>query len=572
MSTATPQPDPSSGSAFHEMPSSTSKPSSPSREDVEKYSPSTTNTAQPPDELRRALGTRHMVMIAIGGIIGPGLLVGSGQALASAGPVGALIAFAITGGIVYFVLQALGEMATLFAIRGSFIEYAGRWVDPALGFVAGWVYWELWVSVLSNEYNAVAIVIRYWDGAQVVPTGAWIAIFWVLFMGLSMLGVLAYGEVEFVLATIKVIGIVVFFILSIVINVGGAGGDQGYIGFRYFKTPGPFNGTGIDALNGIAKILVVSATLYAGTEATAITAAESKNPAKSVPIAIRSVFYRILVLYLGTIFFIGLNVPSDDTSLVSAQSKAAASPLTIALRRGGIGAAASLINALIVLSVISAGNSSLYIASRTLQSLGATGRAPAILGWVTPRGKVPIPALVLSNLVALISLLSINAGASTVFTYIINISGVSTFIIFAIICFCHIRFRQAWLKQGNTLEELPFRAFGAPYGTWGAFVLNIVLMFFQGYTTFLNPRKAADIVVAYIVIPVAVALFVGWKWWHKTKLVALEDVDLVSGRRLIEDFEPSSRQEQEQGSADKLDVSEKKWYRNPKKVLSRIIA
>lgn len=191
-------------------------------------------------------------------VIGPGLLVGSGQALAEAGPVGALIAFAVTGSIVYFVLQALGEMATLFAIRGSFIEYAGRWVDPALGFVAGWVYWELWISVLANELNAVAIVIRYWAGAQVVPAGAWIAIFWVIFLAFSMLGVLAYGEVEFALSTIKVIGIAVFFILSIVINVGGAGGDQGYIGFRYFKNPGPFAGSGLDALNGIAKILVVS--------------------------------------------------------------------------------------------------------------------------------------------------------------------------------------------------------------------------------------------------------------------------------------------------------------------------
>jgi amino acid transporter len=235
-----------------------------------------------------------------------------------------------------------------------------------------------------------------------------------------------------------------------------------------------------------------------------------------------------LVLYLGTIFFISLNVPSNDSQLVSAKSKAAASPLTIALKNGGIGAAASLINALIILSVISAGNSSLYIASRTLQSLGATGRAPKIFGWTTPKGKVPIPALVLSNLVALISLLSINAGASTVFSYIINISGVSTFIIFAIICLCHIRFRAAWQRQGRSLDELPFRAWLAPYGTWVTFVLNIVLMFFQGYTTFLNPRKAADIIVAYIVIPVAVILYFGWKIIHRTRMCVSLSSPLLS--------------------------------------------
>lgn len=542
-----------------------SPPVSPDSDDVEKsqFAAPLPNPVEPPEQLRRALNTRHMVMIAIGGIIGPGLLVGSGSALANAGPVGALIAFAITGGIVYFVLQALGEMATIFPIRGSFIEYAGRWVDPSLGFVTGWVYWELWVSVLSNEYNAVAIVIRYWPGAQVVPSGAWIAIFWVLFMGLSFLGVLAYGEVEFVLATIKVLGIVIFFILSIVINVGGTG-DLGYIGFRYFRDPGSFNGSGIDALNGIAKTLVVAATLYAGCEATAVTAAEAKNPAKAVPLAIRSVFYRIIVLYLGTIFFIGLNIPYTDTELVSAKSKAAASPLTIALKRGGIGAAASVINGLIILSVISAGNSSLYIGSRTLQSLGATGRAPKILAWTTHTGKVPIPALVLTNLVALISLLSINSGAATVFTYIINISGVSTFVVFAIICWCHIRFRQAWVHQGNSLHDLPFKAFLAPYGTWVAFVLNIVLAFFQGYTSFLNPRKAADIIVAYIVLPVAALLYFGWKLYHKTKIVSLDDVDLDTGRRLMEDFQVPDAND---GLED-----HKPWYKNPKRLLSRILA
>lgn len=238
------------------------------------------------------------------------------------------------------------------------------------------------------------------------------------------------------------------------------------------------------------------------------------------------------MLYLGTIFFIGLNIPSNDAQLVSAKSKAAASPLTIALKRGGIGAAASVINALIILSVISAGNSSLYIASRTLQSLGATGRAPKIFAWTTKKGKVPIPALVLSNLVALVSLLSINSGAATVFTYIINISGVSTFIIFAIICLCHLRFRAAWVHQGRTISELPFKAWLAPYGTWYAFILNIVLVFFQGYPTFLNPRTAANIVVAYIVIPVALGLYLIWKFYHKTKMWVSRLESIPSSLRL----------------------------------------
>lgn len=139
--------------------------------DEESASSRPSTDSQPPEQLKRALKTRHMVMISIGGIIGPGLLVGSGNALASAGPVGALIAFAVTGLIIFFVMQSLGELATMYSIRGSFVEYAGNWVDPALGFVTGWLYWELWISVLSNEYVSVGLVLAYWETGRVVPTG-----------------------------------------------------------------------------------------------------------------------------------------------------------------------------------------------------------------------------------------------------------------------------------------------------------------------------------------------------------------------------------------------------------------
>ena len=145
--------------------------------------------------LHRSLKSRHLQMIAIGGIIGPGLLVGSGNALHLAGPAGILISFSLVGIIMFFVMQSLGELATLIPVTGSFIEYAERFVDESLAFALGWVYWYLWVSVLANELNAVSLVIMYWT--NVVPQWAWILIFWVLFLTISMLGVLAFGEVEF---------------------------------------------------------------------------------------------------------------------------------------------------------------------------------------------------------------------------------------------------------------------------------------------------------------------------------------------------------------------------------------
>ena len=145
--------------------------------------------------LHRRLKSRHLQMIAIGGIIGPGLFVGSGNALHLAGPAGILISFSLVGIIVFFVMQSLGEIATLIPVTGSFTEYASRFMDDSLSFALGWAYWYLWVTVLANEYNAISLVIMYWT--VVVPQWAWIVIFWFIFLGFSMAGILAYGEIEF---------------------------------------------------------------------------------------------------------------------------------------------------------------------------------------------------------------------------------------------------------------------------------------------------------------------------------------------------------------------------------------
>lgn len=425
--------------------------------------------------LKRSLAARHLTMISLGGIIGPGLLVGSGNALATAGPVGALISYIITGAVVFFTMQSLGELATYFdRSQESLVGFCSRLIDPAAGAVMGFNYAILWMFVLANEYVSVATVIRFWEPARVVPVGAYIAIFWVAFLAFSMMGVMAYGEAEFWLASIKVLFLVVFFILSIVVNVGGTGAHD-YVGFRYFQHPGSFVGdSALHRFSNIAKIFSLASTQFAGVEMVAITAAEARRPEKAVPIAIRSVFWRILFFYLGTVFFISLNVPYDDPNLLSASSKAASSPLTIALQRGGISAAASVINAFIIVSVLSAGNSSLYVASRTICVMARNSMLPRFMGWTTPRSRVPVPALLLSNCVALISLMSVSSGAGKAFTYVYNISGVCTFIVWGLICLAAIRFRAAFSRQfdRSAEDELTFKAMLYPYGAYFALAMK----------------------------------------------------------------------------------------------------
>ncbi|KAL9579732.1 MAG: hypothetical protein Q9212_004934 [Teloschistes hypoglaucus] len=341
-----------------------------------------------------------------------------------------------------------------------------------------------------------------------------------------MAGILAYGEIEFWLSLIKVIAILIFFIVAIFISAGVIGPQK--IGFKYWHDPGAF----ADSINGVANTFVIAGTLYAGTEMVGITAGEAGNPLRAVPRAIRQVFWRILIFYVGMMFFIGILLPWNDPDLIGKGSKTAASPLTIALSHAGIAAGASLINAVIVIAVISAGNSSLYVASRTMLYMARNGKAPQILSKVNKAG-VPWVALIFSNVIACIAFLSVSDSAGTVYEALITLSGVATFIVWGTIAVVHIRFRQGLRAQGQSSDDLPFKALWYPYGTYFALVTNVFLVFFQGYTAFLNPFSSTDFVINYILLPAFLILLVGYKLWNKTKLVKLTEMDIWTGRREI---------------------------------------
>lgn len=491
--------------------------------------PTLTDEVESDEKLKRALKSRHVTMIAIGGIIGPGLLVGSGTALAYAGPIGALIAFIATGIIVFFVMQSLGEISTAIPVSGAFTDFAGRFCDPALSFALGWIYWYLWITVLANEYNAISIVIMYWT--DVVPQWAWIILCWFSFLVLSLVGVLVYGEIEFWLSLLKIAAILVYFILAILIDVGVIGGSL--IGIRYWHNPGIF----ADGINGVAKVFVIAGTLYAGVETVGITAGECQNPQRAVPRAIKQVFWRIVIFYLGMVFFIGLLIPYDSPRLLSAASKTAASPLTISLQQAGIHVAAHIINALIVLSVISAGLSSIYVTSRTICYLGKTERAPKFLGKTNKRG-VPVAAIIFSNFFALICFVNQGSGGTgAAYTYLINLSGVSTFIVWAVINLTHIQFRRGLKAQNVTPNELPFRALWYPYGAYFGLAANIFLIFFQGYSTLFPKFDYVSFIVAYILIPVFFILYFGYKFWRKTQWISASQMDIRSNRRVLNQTE-----------------------------------
>ncbi|KAK3076201.1 hypothetical protein LTS18_013638, partial [Coniosporium uncinatum] len=423
------------------------------------------NKLDPNSGVKRGLKTRHLSMMALAGIIGPGLLVGSGGALSSGGPAALLIGFGVIGIIAFSIMQSLGEMTTLYPTGGAFTGLADRFVDKAFGVAVGWNYWLIWAAVLANEYNVVCSIFLFWSDR--VPLWGYFLIFWFAFLGFQLLGVETFGEAEFWLALIKLCGLVAYFIFAIIYAAGGLIGQDEPLGFRYWHDPGPWS----NGFRGVATVFVFCSTFYAGVESVAVAATETRNPGRAVPLAIRQVFWRIIFIYMGSAFFFGLTCASNADGLINGPSRALKSPMTIAIQTAGWEGGVHLINAFIFVTCLSAVNSSIYIGSRTILFMAQDGKAPRFLGWTNSRG-VPVWAILFTNAFGALSMMNISTGASEAYSYIVNLSGVSTFLVWGAISFVHIRFRQAWKAQGHSPDELPFKSLFYPWNAYFGLAAN----------------------------------------------------------------------------------------------------
>ncbi|KAK1752206.1 general amino acid permease [Echria macrotheca] len=482
----------------------------------------------PHSGVKRGLKTRHLSMMALAGIIGPGLLVGSGGALSSGGPASLIIGFGVIGIIAFSIMQSLGELTTLYPSGGAFTDLGDRFVDKAFGVAVGWNYFIIWFCVLANEYNVISSVMVFWSDK--VPLYGYFLIFWFAFLGFQLLGVETFGEAEFWLALLKLVGLVAYFLFSIIYAAGGVKGAPA-IGFSYWRDPGAF----ADGFRGVASVFVFCSTFYAGVESVAVAATETKNPGVAVPLAIRQVFVRIVVVYMGSAFFFGLTCPSNAPGLIGGASRALRSPMTVAIQNAGWEAGVHLINAFIFVTCLSAVNSSIYIASRTILFMAQDRKAPRFLGYTNKRG-VPVYAIIFTNLCGALSMMNVSTGASKAYGYIVNLSGVSTFLVWGAISFIHIRFRAAWKAQGHSPSELPFKSLWYPWNAYFGLFANIFLAFIQGWST-LAPFDAGTFVDAYILLPLFPIIYLLYKFIFKTKLWKASEVDLQSGRRRdLEEF------------------------------------
>ncbi|EHS5050240.1 amino acid permease [Listeria monocytogenes] len=473
-------------------------------------------------EIRRDLKTRHLSMIAIGGSIGTGLFLASGNAIHTAGPGGALVAYVAIGIMVYFLMTSLGEMATYMPVSGSFSTYASRFVDPAFGFALGWNYWFNWAITLAVDISTAAIIVQFW--LPNTPAWLWSAIFLILIFGLNALSVKAYGESEYWFSIIKVATVIIFLIVGVLTIVGILGGEV--IGFSNFTTgDAPFKG-GFFAILGTFLIAGFS---FQGTEMVGIAAGESATPETSVPKAIKQVFWRILLFYIFAIFIIGMIIPYTNPNLLSAEATdVAISPFTLVFEKAGLAFAASVMNAVILTSVLSAGNSGLYASTRMLWAMARDKKAPKFLGKVNRRG-IPMAALIVTTIVGTMTFITtLTENGTVIYTWLLSASGLTGFIAWVGIAISHYRFRKAFIKQGHDLSELKYKAKFFPFGPILALVLCILVIVGQDYAAFLkpeftNPAWWQKIGISYIGLPIFLVFWLSFKFTNKTKVIPLED-------------------------------------------------
>ncbi|MGE7879816.1 amino acid permease [Peribacillus muralis] len=452
-------------------------------------------------------------MISLGGAIGTGLFLGSGPAIHSAGPGGALVAYAVIGIMVYFIMTSLGELASFMPVSGAFSTYATRFIDPALGFALGWNYWFTWAMTLAAELSAATMVMKFWFPHS--PSFLWSSMFLVLIFLLNYVSVKGYGEGEYWFSLIKVATIVIFIVVGILMIFGIMNGEA--IGFKNFTVgDAPFAGGFLATLG----IFIAAGFSFQGTEIVGVAAGESEDPAKNVPKAVRSIFWRIFLFYILAILIIGLIVPYTNGSLQG--HTIMVSPFTMVFEKVGLAFAASVMNAIILTAVLSAGNSSLYVTSRMLYSMANEGLAPKIFGKLNKRG-VPIWGLIITSLVGMLAFFASVFGDGVIYVWLMNAVGVTGIIFWLGIAASHYRFRKAYIAQGHSLADLPYLSKWFPFGPIFSFALCFFVLLAQNYQAFLGDHiNWAGVMAAYLGIPFFLVMWLGYKFIKKTKVIPLE--------------------------------------------------
>ncbi|KAF7300297.1 General amino acid permease [Mycena chlorophos] len=512
------------------------------------------------DHTHRTLQPRHIQLISIGGAIGTVLFVQIGVGLADSGPATLLLAFLLWSTVVIGVNSCLAEMVCWIPISSPYIRFADRFVDEALGMCSG-VNWFLSISLgVPFEISAFNLMLRYWTDK--VPVEVVIVAMSVAYTALNIFAVRYYGESEFWLSIGKVVLIVGLLVFTFIAMLGGNPLHDRF-GFRNWTVPGaPFASYGTahasPAGHFFAFLSAMGQAVFTicGPEYLSITAGEAASPRRTLPLCFRSTVVRLILFFVLGALAVGVLVPYSDPGLVGGGGGSAGSPYVLALTRLHLSPIASLVNAAVMLSIFSAGNSYVYNASRTLYGLALEGRAPRVFARCS-KGGVPVYCVAAVMLFAGLAFLEVGRGSGVVLMWITRFGTMSGLANYAMISFTYLRFAKALRVQNIPRETssqlnktLPWRPSLRLQIFYAYYALGacIIMCLLSGYAVFLpghwDPLSFVFSYVLWVVLPL---VFVGWKIYRKTKWRSPEDVDLFTAEREVIDREELELEAEEQG-------------------------
>jgi len=493
------------------------------------------------DDLHRGMKPRQLNMMAIAGAIGTGLIIGTGSSL-KFGPGSLLIGYILMGITVYIVMVALGEMGAWLPHKKSFSGYASRFVDPAMGFATGWNYALKYCIVLPNNLTATGILLQWW--LPDLNVSVWIVVFGIVIVLLNLLHVSFFGEAEFWMSLVKALVIIMLIFMCLIIALGG-GPNHHRTGFYYWKDPGAFAQWFVKLDNvrteipgetgrflGVWACVVQATFAYLGTELVGVAFGETPNPRKNVPRAVNQTLLRIVFFYIAGVLVLGMAVPYNDPLLSQATTKASGinSPFVIAAKNAGVYGLDAAVTGLLMVFTVSAANSDIYLASRTIWALAKDGQAPEIMHRTNRRG-VPIPAVAVSSIFIVLGFMNATKDSTTVFGYFVSLVTVFGALNWVAVLVSYLAMMRGMKAQNIPRSAMPYRNPLLPYGAYFALAITILVIIFSGYNAFIPRFQIDKFMTSYIGIVIYLVNIGWWKIFKKTKRVRPEEMDLATGRR-----------------------------------------
>ncbi|MEU0391254.1 amino acid permease [Streptomyces sp. NPDC006208] len=410
---------------------------------------------------QRGLGARQIQMIAIGGAIGTGLFLGAGKAISMAGP-SLILAYAIAGLVIFFIMRALGELLMYRPVSGSFSEYAREFVGPFAGFVTGWTYWLFWVVTGMTEVTAAAQYMTYWFD---IPQWVSALIFTIVLYGANLISVKLFGELEFWFSMVKVTAIIGMILICLGILTLGFSDAGDTASVTHLWADGGFFPKGI---GGTLMTLQIVMFAFLAVELVGVTAGESKDPEKTLPKAINTVPWRIAVFYVGALIMI--------LSVVSwTNFEPGVSPFVAAFDKMGLAVGAGIVNFVVLTAALSSCNSGMYSTGRMLRDLALNGQGPKLFTRLTKSGT-PLIGTTFSALLMMFGVWINYQWPGEAFEKVVSFATISGMWAWIMILVCQIRYR-AKANRGE-LPQSTFKAPGAPFTSWFAlaFIGMVIVM------------------------------------------------------------------------------------------------